>query len=226
MFIAAHDYLIRWDDMFGVNIYHHHEKRLSMSRTIVRIDTITTRTGDGGQTSLGNGERISKADPYIEAIGLLDETGSVLGLLISHLPADDMRLKQKLHSIQSQLFNAGSDLCQPMDGSSVTRMQEDIILKLEKETETLRADLSPLRSFILPGGCQNAAWAHMVRATVRKAERGLVVLSETRDINPLLIMFMNRLSDYFFVLARHLNDLGKNDILWNPQEKFMETGQE
>ena len=180
----------------------------------VRIDRVVTRGGDRGQTSLGDGTRLSKADLHVEAIGVLDEANAAVGVLRSHVV--DTVLSKRLMAIQNLLFDMGGDLCMPEDSRHAKRLTDRVIVPLEAEIERMRALQVPLTSFILPGGSVPAAWAHIARTAVRKAERAVVALSEQATINPVLVPLLNRLSDYFFVLGRHLNDDGRQDVLWQP----------
>ncbi len=180
----------------------------------VRIDRVVTRGGDKGQTSLGDGTRLSKADRHVEAIGVLDEANAAVGVLRSHV-ADEV-LSRKLMAVQNLLFDMGGDLCMPEGSKHAKRLTDSVIVPLEAEIERMRALQVPLTSFILPGGSVPAAWAHIARTAVRKAERAVVALSEQATINPVLVPLLNRLSDYFFVLGRHLNDDGRQDVLWQP----------
>ncbi|NIE79639.1 cob(I)yrinic acid a,c-diamide adenosyltransferase [Asaia sp. As-1742] len=175
----------------------------------VRLDRIVTRGGDGGMTSLGDGERVRKDDPLIEAMGALDELNAVIGLV---------RLSgaygTELARIQNILFDIGAILCIPERNIHADAIEEDL-LWLEDQIEQLRDRQEPLKSFVLPGGCSEASWAHMARTTARRAERRLVMLDQPRLTGGMA--FLNRLSDYFFVLARHFNGDGKDDILWRPR---------
>lgn len=182
----------------------------------VRIDRVVTRGGDRGETSLGDGTRLKKSAAHIEAIGALDETNAVIGALISHLDSRQGELSARLRQLQNLLFDMGGDLCMPMGVERAKRVDDRIVALLEAEILRLQAAQLPLTSFILPGGSVAAAWAHLVRTSVRKSERVLVGLSDVEKINPVLVPILNRLSDYFFVLGRHLNDDGKADVLWKP----------
>jgi cob(I)alamin adenosyltransferase len=179
---------------------------------VVRIDRVVTKGGDTGQTSLGDGSRVSKGDPRIEAIGAFDEVNATIGVLRTHTrglrDADAM-----LARIQNDLFDAGADLCVPFSVAGRLRLTERAVVRLEAEIRAINDGLSPLTSFILPGGSDAAAHAHMVRVTVRRAERALMHVG---DLNPVLPVYINRLSDHAFVLARLLNDGGAADVLWVP----------
>lgn len=184
----------------------------------IRLDRIVTRGGDGGQTSLGNGARVPKSSARIEALGTLDEVNAITGLVRAHAPQDSAVVGQ-LAAVQNMLFDMGADLCQPEEGPKADRakrMQESAVLKLEEWVEQLRAAQKPLTSFVLPGGSVPAAWAHLARTQARAAERRMVALAEKETINPVLLQIMNRLSDYFFVLARHFNADGQTDLIWIP----------
>jgi cob(I)alamin adenosyltransferase len=182
-----------------------------------RLTKICTRTGDNGTTGLGDGSRINKDDPRIEAIGAIDELNSVLGLLRSHeLPP---HLQERLSLMQHSLFDIGGELCLP--GESARRaLGDEQIEALEATLEELNARLPPLREFILPGGCPAAATCHLARSVCRRAERRLVSLAKTEDLNPAAVVYLNRLSDLLFVMARELNRLaGKTDVYWQHERK-------
>ncbi|AQS87666.1 cobalamin adenosyltransferase [Neoasaia chiangmaiensis NBRC 101099] len=172
----------------------------------VRIDRVTTRGGDGGETSLGDGTRVAKDSARIEAIGDVDELNAMLGLLRVALP--DVTAIPRL---QDALFDLGADLCLPGSGRTPS-LPDEATAWLEAETETLRHRQAALTSFVLPGGTTGAAWAHLARTVARRAERRVVGLHDPSLASA--VRFLNRLSDYLFVLARHANDDGKTDILW------------
>lgn len=190
----------------------------------VRIDRVVTRGGDKGQTSLGDGTRLPKNSSHVEAIGALDETNATLGVLRCHVQAVDADLAVRLADIQNLLFDMGGDLCMPEGSAHAKRVEPAVIVTLEAEIERLRALQSPLTSFVLPGGSLPAAWAHMTRTSVRQAERAVVALSADTPINPTLVPLLNRLSDYFFVLARHLNANGQEDVVWQPGRGLFHQG--
>lgn len=179
---------------------------------MVRIDRVTTRGGDAGETSLGDGSRISKAAPRIEAIGAVDEANASIGVLRLHTRA---RLAEDamLARIQNDLFDVGADLCVPGTGGDRLRLTDAAVARLEAETAGMNASLPPLTSFILPGGTEAAAFAHVARVTARRAERTVVALD---DVNPVVRRYLNRLSDHLFVLARLLNENAAADVLWVP----------
>ncbi len=179
---------------------------------MVRIDRVVTRGGDGGETSLGDGARVRKDSRRIEAIGTVDEANAAIGVLRLHtggLPDADAMLAR----VQNDLFDLGADLCVPGEGGARLRLTDAPVSRLESEVETMNARLPPLTSFILPGGSDGAAHAHMARTMVRRAERTAIGVD---GINPAVIRYLNRLSDHLFVLARVLNDNGAADVLWVP----------
>ena len=182
-----------------------------------RLTRICTRTGDNGTTGLGDGSRTDKDDPRIEAIGAIDELNSALGLLLSHeLPGN---LQDRLSRVQHCLFDVGGEVCLPGQPARHVVGAEQIE-ELEAALEELNADLPPLREFILPGGSPAAAACHLARTICRRAERRLVSLGKVEDLNPAAIMYLNRLSDLLFVMARQLNRLaGKQDVFWRHERK-------
>jgi cob(I)alamin adenosyltransferase len=179
---------------------------------MVRIDRVVTRGGDAGETSLGDGSRVSKADRRIEAIGAVDEANASIGILRIHTrtrPSEDAMLAR----IQNDLFDVGADLCVPGTGGDRLRLTGSTVTRLESEVTTMNESLPALKSFILPGGTEAAAFAHMVRVAARRAERTVVALD---DVNPVVRRYLNRLSDHLFVLARLLNENAAADVLWVP----------
>ena len=184
-------------------------------RRIVRIDRVTTRGGDAGETSLGDGTRLAKHAPRIEAIGAVDETNAAIGLLRLHT-GERPDIDPMLARIQNDLFDLGADLCVPGTASDRMRLGEAPLLRLDGEIATLNADLPALTSFVLPGGSAGAAHAHMARTITRRAERATVHLAATEPLNPRLVQYLNRLSDYLFILGRVLNNAGRADVLWRP----------
>lgn len=177
---------------------------------MVRIDRVVTRGGDGGMTSLGDGTRVRKDQPRIAAIGTVDEANAAVGWLRA---ATSGETDAMLARVQNDLFDVGADLCVPGDGGDRLRLTETPLLRLEGEIAAMNAALPPLTSFILPGGSEAAARAHMARVIVRRAERCLVAVD---GLNPLLQRYLNRLSDHLFVMGRVLNDNGAADVLWQP----------
>ena len=188
---------------------------------MVVLNKIYTRTGDDGTTALGTGERRKKYDLRIAAYGTLDETNSVIGIARLHT-AEDAALDAALSRIQNDLFDVGADLATPGKGKgpggarlTVTAAQVDW---LEAEIDRLNDELAPLRSFILPGGSAAAAYLHLARTVCRRAERLIAELSDKPDesVTPEVLKYVNRLSDFLFVAARHANGKGASDVLWKP----------
>jgi cob(I)alamin adenosyltransferase len=183
---------------------------------MVTLNKIYTKTGDSGQTGLGDGSRISKSAPRIAAIGAVDETNAAIG--IARLDSED-EMDARLARIQNDLFDLGADLCAPEDGRKAEgrlRMAESQVERLEREIDAMNAALSPLTSFVLPGGTALAAHLHLARAITRRAEAAIVAMAAQEKINDAAIHYANRLSDHLFVMARTANDGGKGDILWVP----------
>jgi cob(I)alamin adenosyltransferase len=179
---------------------------------VVRIDRVVTRGGDGGSTSLGDGSRVRKDSARIEAIGAVDETNAAIGWLRAAVSGEPAGM---LARIQNDLFDLGADLCVPGEGGERLRVTDVPVLRLEAEVAAMNARIAPLTSFILPGGSEAAARAHMARTIARRAERRAVGVD---GLNPAVIRYLNRLSDHLFVLSRVLNDDGAGDILWKPGE--------
>jgi cob(I)alamin adenosyltransferase len=184
---------------------------------MVYLSRIYTRTGDTGQTALGDGTRVAKDHPRVNAYGTVDELNSVLGLLLATQPPAEVDL---LRSIQNDLFDVGADLCRPTTPDEQPgqrlRIAEAQATRLEAAIDRLNAELAPLSSFVLPGGTPAAAWCHLARTVCRRAERETVALAEREAVNPQVIVYLNRLSDLLFVLARVYNDQGRADVLWEP----------
>ncbi|MDF2366291.1 cob(I)yrinic acid a,c-diamide adenosyltransferase [Sneathiella sp.] len=183
---------------------------------MVKLTKIYTRGGDKGKTSLGDGARVSKTDARVEAYGDVDEANAVIGLVRLHVTgqADEM-----LARIQNDLFDLGADLCTPEQENPKyppLRIAGEQVERLENEIDRLNAELSPLNSFILPGGSDASAYLHLARTVCRRAERRMIALGDSENINPVAIAYINRLSDFLFVLGRYLNNKGEEDILWVP----------
>lgn len=182
---------------------------------MVKLNKIYTRTGDDGTSGLVDGSRQPKHAARFEAIGAVDEANSAIGLALL-AQADGAALLR----IQNDLFDLGADLATPGDdfapSDMVLRIVPGQVDWLETAIDALNADLAPLTSFILPGGSEAAARTHIARAAVRRAERAMVALAEAEPVNPAALAYINRLSDYLFVLARHLNAKGAGDVLWTP----------
>lgn len=186
---------------------------------MVRLDKIVTKAGDGGKTRLATGEPVSKASARVEAYGAVDEANSAIGVARLHTTADPV-LDPILDRAQNDLFDLGADLATPETGEPLAyealRIQAAQVERLEREIEQLNAKLTPLTSFVLPGGSPAAAHLHLARAIVRRAERAIVRLSETEKVSAEAVKFANRLSDLLFVAARAANDEGRSDIMWKP----------
>ena len=188
---------------------------------MIRIDRVVTRGGDGGQTSLGDGTRVAKDHARIEAIGAVDEANAALGLL--RLVADDAA-DAMLGRLQNDLFDVGADLCVPGEASNEAssdrparlRVTDAPSVRLEAEVAAMNADLPPLTSFVLPGGTSAAAYAHLARTALRRAERRVVALAHEDAVNPAVVRLLNRASDHLFVLGRRLNENGTRDVTWVP----------
>ncbi|MDW4550278.1 cob(I)yrinic acid a,c-diamide adenosyltransferase [Defluviimonas sp. D31] len=186
---------------------------------MVVLNKIYTRTGDKGETALGDGSRVAKHSARVTAYGTVDEVNSVLGLTRLHATGE---MDAALARIQNDLFDLGADLCRPemeKDGEAgypVLRMVDAQVARLESEIDAMNAKLSPLRSFILPGGSALAAHLHLARTVSRRAERMVVELADAESVNPAAVKYLNRLSDWFFVAARIANDDGRADVLWVP----------
>lgn len=189
---------------------------------MVKLTRIYTRGGDKGKTSLGSGRRVSKHDLRVTAYGTVDEANAVIGIARLHSSGDG-EVDQMLMRIQNDLFDLGADLCTPEEpgldpemAKVALRIVDAQVDRLEREIDRMNAELAPLNSFILPGGQPAAAHLHLARTVVRRAEREMTALAETEPVNPAAIRYVNRLSDHLFVLARRVNDRGRQDVLWVP----------
>ncbi len=186
---------------------------------MVTLNKIYTRSGDTGETALGDGRRVVKHDLRVATYGTIDEVNSVVGLARLHASGD---MDAALARIQNDLFDLGADLCRPeTDADASTeypplRATQAQVDRLEAEIDAINADLSTLKSFILPGGTPLAAHLHLVRTVSRRAERLAVELATTQKVTPAAIRYLNRLSDWCFVAARAANNNGANDVLWVP----------
>ena len=191
---------------------------------MVVLNRIYTRTGDGGETSLGSGERVSKADLRIEAYGTVDETNAVIGVVRQHTAHVRLAiLDEMLARIQNELFDLGADLCVPDRGQKLEweplRILATQAERLEQEIDHLNETLSPLRSFVLPGGVAAAAHLHQARTVCRRAERLMVALAgvDGETVSAGAMSYINRLSDFLFVASRWTNAVaGNGDVLWVP----------
>lgn len=186
---------------------------------MVVLNKIYTRTGDGGETALGNGSRVAKFSTRVTSYGTVDELNSVVGL--ARLQAEG-EMDAQLSRIQNDLFDLGADLCTPdMEKDAERdypplRMAAAQVARLESEIDVMNGALEPLRSFILPGGSALAAHLHHCRTVARRAERFTVELATIETVNGDAVKYLNRLSDWFFVAARIANDDGRADVLWVP----------
>ena len=188
---------------------------------MVRLTKIYTKTGDDGSTGLGDGARTRKTSPRIEAYGSVDEVGASIGAALALGTLAPARAAL-LREIQNDLFDVGADLCVPLSEKADAkekprlRLQADRTSRLEKAIDEANAGLEPLQSFILAGGKPAAAALHVARTVCRRAEREVWRLAESERVNPAVLLYLNRLSDLLFVLARAENDGGKADVLWEP----------
>jgi cob(I)alamin adenosyltransferase len=181
----------------------------------VRLTRIYTRGGDQGETSLGDGSRVSKLDCRIGAFGTVDELNSALGLVLAGDLPEEMR--EPLVRIQNELFDVGADLSVPWGVTDRLRVEQPMIDALEQLCDDFNADLPELRSFVLPGGTEASARLHVARTICRRAERDVLLGSQEVDLNPLVLGYLNRLSDLLFILARAANaSAGRDEPLWKP----------
>lgn len=181
---------------------------------MVRLDIITTRGGDGGDTSLGDGTRVRKDSARIEALGAVDEANAAIGVL--RVQEGIGEHDAGLARISNDLFDLGADLCVPFEegGRERLRLTDAGCLRLEEEIAAMNASLPPLTSFVLPGGTAAGAQAHVARTLARRAERAVVALAAVEAVNPAAVRYLNRLSDHLFVLSRAVN--AGRDVLWVP----------
>ncbi len=184
---------------------------------MVKLNRIYTRTGDDGTSGLVDGSRQPKHSTRFEAIGAVDEANSALGLAAAAVEGPE---RSALGRIQNDMFDLGADLATPGEdlapSDMVLRIVPAQVEWLEQAIDALNANLAPLDSFILPGGSETAARTHIARAAVRRAERAMVALAAEEPVNPAALAYINRLSDYLFCLARHLNADGAEDVKWVP----------
>jgi cob(I)alamin adenosyltransferase len=186
---------------------------------MVVLNKIYTKTGDDGETALGNGARVAKHGMRVTAYGTVDESNATVGMARLHATGV---MDTRLAVIQNDLFDLGADLCRPDMEKDVDaeypplRMAASQVARLEAEIDEMNAALEPLRSFILPGGSALAAHLHLCRTVSRRAERLTVELATMESVNPDAVKYLNRLSDWFFVAARIANDDGRADVLWVP----------
>ncbi len=200
---------------------------------MVRLNTIYTRTGDSGETGLGDGSRRPKHDARIAAIGDVDEANCTVGIARLHVRGSDdpslADIDPILARVQNDLFDLGADLCLPkgLDEApgAALRIAASQVNALERAIDILNVKLAPLRSFVLPGGTPASAALHHARAVCRRAERSVVALAsvEGEEVSEVALAYVNRLSDYLFVAARTANGLGKADVLWAPGAHQVES---
>ena len=183
---------------------------------MVTLNRIYTKTGDSGETGLGDGSRLPKYALRVAAMGAVDETNSAIG--VARLDAEG-DVDTMLSRIQNDLFDLGADLSAPEDGRKAEgrlRIAGSQVERLEREIDAMNENLSPLKSFVLPGGTALAAHLHLARAVARRAEGVIAELASQEAINPAALQYANRLSDHLFVLARTANNGGMGDVLWVP----------
>jgi cob(I)alamin adenosyltransferase len=181
----------------------------------VRLTRIYTRGGDTGETSLGDGSRVSKLDCRIGAFGTVDELNSALGVVLTSDVPEDVR--EPLTRIQNELFDVGADLSVPWGVTDRLRVDQEMIDRLEELCDAFNAELPELKSFVLPGGTEAAARVHVARTICRRAEREVLLGSQEVELNPLVLVYLNRLSDLLFILARSANAAaGADEPLWKP----------
>ena len=186
---------------------------------MIVLNKIYTKKGDDGKTELGDGNRIEKFSTRVEAYGTVDEVNSVIGTVTCL--SINTELKTALERIQNDLFDLGADLCLPESENETLayeplRVRKEQVSRLESEIDAMNKSIEPIKSFVLPGGTEIAANFHLCRTVCRRAERRVVKLMETEQINQEALIYLNRLSDWFFVAARKSNNNGKSDILWKP----------
>ena len=183
---------------------------------MVTLSRIYTKTGDEGETSLGGGQRVPKHAPRIAAMGAVDEANAAIGIARLHTSGD---MDAMLARIQNDLFDLGADICVPERGpksDGALRISEAQVARLEREIDEMNASLQPLKSFVLPGGETAAAYLHLARTFVRRAETILAALSVSEEVGREAKHYINRLSDHLFVAARKINAEGAGDVLWEP----------
>ena len=191
---------------------------------MVVLNKIYTKTGDDGTTALGSGERRFKFDLRVNAYGTVDETNACVGMVRLHTGESDPDLDRMLSRIQNDLFDLGADLATPETEEPLEyeplRMTEVQVERVEADIDALNKGLTPLRSFVLPGGSAASASLHLARTVSRRAERLMVELAEQpgEHVNPAALRYMNRISDFFFVAGRVVNNNGADDVLWVPGE--------
>lgn len=182
---------------------------------MIKLNKIYTKTGDGGDTALGDGERVLKDSLRVSAYGNVDELNASIGIITLYANTE---LKRKLKNIQNDLFDIGADLCVPIAEKNKDRLRlsTNQIETLELEIDEMNSNLEPLNSFILPGGCRSATFLHMARTICRRAERSVVSLRSQEKVNDNTLIYLNRLSDWLFVASRVENQENSSEVLWAP----------
>jgi cob(I)alamin adenosyltransferase len=181
----------------------------------VRLTRIYTRGGDAGETSLGDGSRVSKLDPRIAAYGAVDELNAAVGVVLAGECPEALR--ELLVRVQNELFYVGADLSVPWEVEGRLRVEQALVDRLEQDCDRFNAELPELKSFVLPGGTDAAARLHVARTVCRRVEREVLAASREIDLDPLVLVYLNRLSDLFFILARAANAAaGREEPLWRP----------
>lgn len=185
---------------------------------MVKLNKIYTRTGDNGETGLADGSRISKDHPRAQAIGDVDELNCAIGVALGDV--GDREVRDMLTAIQNELFDLGADLATPAEdfapSNMVLRIVQPQVDRLEREIDRMNEGLEPLRSFILPAGSDGVAELHLARAIARRAERSAIAASRDAALNPLALIYLNRISDWLFVAARYVAAKAGGDVLWQP----------
>ena len=182
---------------------------------MIKLNKIYTKTGDRGDTALGDGERVLKDSLRVSAYGNVDELNASIGIITLYANTE---LKRKLKNIQNDLFDIGADLCVPISEKNKDRLRlsTNQIETLELEIDEMNRILEPLNSFVLPGGCRSATFLHMARTICRRAERSVVSLRSKEKINDNTLVYLNRLSDWLFVASRVENQENSSEVLWAP----------
>ena len=182
---------------------------------LIKLNKIYTKTGDGGDTALGNGDRVLKDSLRVSAYGNVDELNASIGVVTLYATAD---LKGKRKNIQNDLFDLGADLCVPIseENNQRLRVSKNQIETIEVEIDEMNNILEPLNSFVLPGGCKSATFLHLARTICRRAERSVVSLRSVEEINDNTLVYLNRLSDWLFVASRVENQEDSTEVLWSP----------
>ena len=188
---------------------------------MVKLNKIYTKIGDKGSTQLGDGKMVNKNSLRVDAYGSVDEANATIGLSILRT---NIKIKKILKIVQNDLFDLGADLCIPdKKDTQKLKITKDRVDYIEEKIDNFNKELSSLNSFILPGGSESSTYLHIARTVTRRAERKIVTLSKKEKINPIIIIYLNRLSDLLFVLARYTNNKGKKDILWKPGKNLKKS---